>query len=146
MKQQHNNTHVHMQTTQPGSGFRPSCPDVLAARSGHLFATCQHKVTCLKCVTITPLQGCVLGGRALRVSPGCAQRSTPPSGDPPWQGAPRYTQHTTPTTLHTNRTSHLLVQRHPVIIPHLVRWLYSATTGPVNGTDGQASTLHPPVD
>jgi hypothetical protein len=87
-----------MQTTHQGSGFRPSCLDVLAARSAHLFATYHHKVARLKCVTITPLQGCVLGGRALRVSP----------GDPPWQGVPRYTQHTTSTTLHTTQHTPLI--------------------------------------
>jgi hypothetical protein len=77
-----------------------------------------RRVTSLKCGTIIPSQGCVLGGRALRVSPGYAQRSTPPIVTQTLNSNNTPQQHTLTSSLSVSRTALVAVLPRPVAVPH----------------------------
>lgn len=101
----------------------------------------------LRCGNIIPFQGYVLGGRALRVSPGCAQRSPPPPPRVTHLGKVSPDTHNTQHQQHSTQHNTLLSFVGPKAPchdqgPHLVGSLYSATSGPVCATDGHSSTLH----
>jgi hypothetical protein len=71
--------HMQMQTTHQGSGSPSPLALMCWQHGGH--ACSQHATTQSGMSQMWhhhPFSGCVLGGRALRVSPGYAQLSTPP--------------------------------------------------------------------